>query len=265
MGKAGGAALLVGFLLLAGAARSFGFSAWAGLHAGGLHDTAYALVVFGFATKVGLTPFQVWMPRGYPAAPGPVRAAMAGLAVNAGFYGLWRFLALLGRPPEWLAPPCSSWAGRPPYSASLFAAVQADVHRVIAYSSAENGGIIMVGYGVALAGAYVGNSSLVAVGLLAASLQVLAHAVAKTGLFLGRGQLRERHRQRRRSAAFRAWAAPSPGAQPRSRRPRWLWPGCPRPSASSRSGSSSRHSCSSSGCTPWPCAWPRPVRGRSSP
>jgi len=66
----------------------------------------------------------------------------------------------------------------------VFAAVQADVRRAIAYSSAENGGIIMVGYGVALAGAYVGNSSLVAVGLLAASLQVLTHAVAKTGLFL---------------------------------------------------------------------------------
>ncbi len=184
VGKAGGGALLVGFLLLAGAARSFGFSAWAGLHGGGLHDTAYALVVFGFGTKVGLTPFQVWMPRGYPAAPGPVRAAMAGLAVNTGFYGLWRFLALLGRPPEWLAAVVLVLGGLTALLGIAFAAVQADINRVIAYSSAENGGIIMVGFGVALAGAYVGNSSLVAVGLLAGSLQALAHAVAKTGLFL---------------------------------------------------------------------------------
>lgn len=185
VGKAGGAALLVGFLLLAGVARSFGFSAWAGVHGGGLHDTAYALVVFGFGTKVGLTPFQVWMPRGYPAAPGPVRAAMAGLAVNVGFYGLWRFLALLGRPPEWLAAVVLVLGGLTALLGIAFAAVQPDINRVIAYSSAENGGIIMVGFGLALAGAYVGNSSLVAVGLLAGSLQALAHAVAKTGLFLG--------------------------------------------------------------------------------
>ena len=134
---------------------------------------------------MGLTPFQVWMPRGYPAAPGPVRAAMAGLAVNAGFYGLWRFLALLGRPPEWLAATVLVLGGLTALLGIAFAAVQADINRVIAYSSAENGGIIMVGFGVALAGAYVGNRPLVAVGLLAGSLQVLAHAVAKTGLFLG--------------------------------------------------------------------------------
>jgi hydrogenase-4 component B len=185
IGKAGGSALLVGFLLLAGASDSFGLASWAEVHPGGLHDVAYALVVFGFGTKVGLTPFQVWMPRGYPAAPGPVRAAMAGLAVNVGFYGLWRCLALLGRPPEWLVAAVLVLGGLTALLGISFAAVQADINAVIAYSSAENGGIIMIGFGVALAGEYVGNSSLVAVGLLAGSLQVLAHAVAKTGLFLG--------------------------------------------------------------------------------
>jgi hydrogenase-4 component B len=184
VGKAGGAALLVGLLLLAGASGSFGFASWAAVTTGALHDTAYALIVFGFATKVGLVPFQVWMPRGYPAAPGAVRAAMAGLAVNVGFYGMWRFLGLLGRPPEWLAVSVLVLGGITALLGIAFAAVQADLDRVLAYSSAENGGLIMVGYGLALAGAYARNGSLVAVGLLAASLQVLAHAVAKSGLFL---------------------------------------------------------------------------------
>ena len=110
---------------------------------------------------------------------------MAGLAVNAGIYGLWRSLALLGRPPEWLAAVVLILGGLTALLGISFAAVQADMNRVIALSSVENGGIIMVGFGVALAGAYVGNRSLVAVGLLAATLQALAHAVAKTGLFLG--------------------------------------------------------------------------------
>ncbi|HUB70123.1 MAG TPA: proton-conducting transporter membrane subunit [Acidimicrobiales bacterium] len=184
IGKVGGAALLFGLLLLAGASGSFGFASWAAVHPGGLHDTAYALVVFGFATKVGLVPFQVWMPRGYPAAPGAVRAAMAGMAVNVGFYGMWRFLGLLGRPPEWLAVTVLVLGGVTALLGIAFAAVQADIDRVLAYSSAENGGLIVVGYGLALAGAYAGNSSLVAVGLLAGSLQALAHAVAKSGLFL---------------------------------------------------------------------------------
>jgi len=185
VGKVGGAALLVGFLLLAGAAHSFELAAWAGVGQGALHSTAYALVVFGFGTKVGLVPFQVWMPRGYPAADGPARAAMAGLAVNAGFYGLWRFLGILGRPPEWLAATVLVLGGLTALLGIAFAAVQPQLSKVIAYSSAENGGIIMVGFGVALAGAFAANRSLIAVGLLAASLQVLAHAVAKTGLFLG--------------------------------------------------------------------------------
>ncbi|HTT89972.1 MAG TPA: proton-conducting transporter membrane subunit [Acidimicrobiales bacterium] len=185
VGAWGGASLLVGFLLLAGAAHSFAFAPWARLSAGGLHATAYALIVFGFSTKVGLAPFQGWMPRGYPAAPGPARAAMAGLAVNAGFYGLWRFLALLGRPPGWLAVTVLVAGGVTALLGITFAAVQSDLNRVIAYSSIENGGLIMVGYGMALAGASAGNGALTAVGLLAASLQLLAHAVAKSGLFLG--------------------------------------------------------------------------------
>ena len=185
VGAWGGASLLVGFSVLAGAAHSFNFGAWARLSGNGAHATAYALIVFGFATKVGLAPFQGWMPRGYPAAPGPARAAMAGLAVNAGFYGLWRFLALLGRPPGWLAVSVLVLGGVTALSGITFAAVQSDLNRVIAYSSIENGGLIMVGYGMALAGASEGNGVLTAVGLLAASLQLLAHAVAKSGLFLG--------------------------------------------------------------------------------
>ena len=185
VGAWGGASLLVGFLLLAGAAHSFEFAPWARVPGGGLHAAAYALIVVGFSTKVGLLPFQGWMPRGYPAAPGPARAAMAGLAVNAGFYGLWRFLALLGRPPVWLAAMVLVLGGVTALLGIAFAAVQSDLNRAVSYSSVENGGLIMVGYGMALAGASVGNGVLTAVGLLAASLQLLAHAVAKSGLFLG--------------------------------------------------------------------------------
>ncbi len=183
MGKVSGAFLLFGFLLLAGASKSFDLAAWSRVAPGTLHDAAYALIITGFAAKIGLVPFQVWMPLGYPSAPGPARAAMAGLAVNVGFYGLWRFLAILGRPPVWLVVLVLLMGGLTALIGIVFAGVQSHLNRVIAYSSIENAGVILVGYGVALAGAAASNPQLIALGLLAASLQVLAHALAKSLLF----------------------------------------------------------------------------------
>ena len=85
-----------------GAPHSLSIASWHAIGPGAVHDVAWALVVVGFGAKVGLVPLQVWIPVGYPAAPGPARAAMAGIAANVGVYGLWRFLGVLGRPPVWL-------------------------------------------------------------------------------------------------------------------------------------------------------------------
>lgn len=183
LGKVSGAALLVGLLLLAGRSHSFAFSSFAHVAPGAVEDVAFSLLVVGFGAKVGLAPFQVWLPVGYPAAPGPVRAAMAGLAVNVGYYGLWRFLGILGHPPAFLAISVLAIGGATALLGVAFAAVQPRLNRVLAYSSVENAGLILVGYGVALAGAATGQPRVIAVGLLAASLQVLAHAVAKSLAF----------------------------------------------------------------------------------
>ncbi len=189
MGKLSGAALLLAFLALAGRSGSLTISHWNLVSSGTLHAAAYALAVVGFGAKVGMVPFHVWMPVGYPAAPGPIRAAMAGLAANVGFYGLWRFLGVLGRPPLWLAVAVLLLGGVTALLGITFAAVQGSLSRLIAYSSIENAGIILVGYGVALAGEAVGRPELVAVGLLAATLQAVAHAVAKAALFVATGTL----------------------------------------------------------------------------
>lgn len=183
LSKVSGAALLLGLLLLAARAGGMRFADLAAVPRSGLRDAAFALLVGGFAVKVGLVPLHVWMPRGYRAAPGPLRAVMAGVAVNVGFYGMWRTLELLRVPPGWLAVIVLLVGGFTALLGIAHATVQTDLAEVVAYSSVENGGLISVGYGIALVGAAMNRPALVATGLLAATLQVVAHALAKSLLF----------------------------------------------------------------------------------
>ncbi len=182
-GKLSGAALLFGLLLLAARSGSLAIASFAHVPAGGPRSAAQTLLIAGFAIKVGLVPFQVWLPRGYAAAPGPARAIMGGVAVNVGFYGLWRTLALLGPPPAWLVGLLLVLAGLTALLGIANAAVQPGLQRVIAYSSIENSGLILAGYGVGLVGAAIRDEQLIAVGLLAGTLQIVAHAAAKSLLF----------------------------------------------------------------------------------
>ena len=182
-GRISGAALLAGLLLLVTRSGSLALAAMAHVPPGPLRATACVLLLAGFVIKAGLTPFHVWLPRGYAAAPGPARAVMAGVAVNVGFYGLWRTLALLGPPPSAVTATLLILASLTAVLGIAHAAVQPSLQRVIAYSSVENAGLILAGFGVALVGAAVGSRELMAAGLLAATLQVIAHSAAKSLLF----------------------------------------------------------------------------------
>lgn len=193
--KASGALLLVSFLLLAGQTGSFRLTDWSAA-TGAVHSAAYALALAAFATKVGVVPLQVWIPTGYSAAPGPARALMSAVAANIGFYGMWRTLAVLGRPPTWVVVVLLLLASFTALLGIAHAAVQRDLQRVIAYSSVENGGLITAGYAIALAGAATGLSRLVALGLLTSGLQMVAHSFAKSSLFLATARIEQTTGQR---------------------------------------------------------------------
>jgi formate hydrogenlyase subunit 3/multisubunit Na+/H+ antiporter MnhD subunit len=189
-GKVSGAALLIGLLLLAGKSHSIDLASFAHV-TGAAGAAAEVLLIGGFAVKAGLVPFQVWMPRGYAAAPGPARAIMAGVCVNVAFYGMWRTLSLLGHPPGWLGGVLLILGGLTALLGIAHAAVQNRLSRVIAYSSVENSGLIITGFGVAVTGAAVGNRTLVAAGLLAATLQMIMHTAAKSLLFVSAAGLED--------------------------------------------------------------------------
>jgi formate hydrogenlyase subunit 3/multisubunit Na+/H+ antiporter MnhD subunit len=185
-GKASGALLTTGLFLLAADSGSMTLS---GLAAASptVRALGYVLLLGAFATKAGLVPLHVWLPRSYGAAPGPMRALMAGAAVNVAFYGCWRTLDVLGPPPGWLADVVMVAGAISALVGIAHAAVQTRLTQVIAYSSVENAGLILAAYGVALVGAAAGSGRLMAAGLLAGTLQTVAHAIGKTLLFTSAG------------------------------------------------------------------------------
>jgi hydrogenase-4 component B len=185
-GKTSGALLTAGLFLLAASSHSMTL-ADLGDATSSTRTVGYVLLLGAFAIKAGLVPLHVWLPRSYSAAPGPVRALMAGMAVNVAFYGCWRTLDVLGTPPGWLADVVMIAGGVSALVGIAHATVQTRLTKVIAYSSVENAGLILAAFGIALVGAAAGSERLMAAGLLAGTLQTVAHAIGKTLLFSSGG------------------------------------------------------------------------------
>jgi hydrogenase-4 component B len=189
MNKLGGGALLAAFALLYAETGSFRFADWARLSpalGSGVRGVAFVLLLVGFGTKVGMMPFQGWLPIGHAAAPGASSATLSGIAVNAGFYGLWRVVfASLHPAALWWGELVLVVGGLSALVGILYALAQDDIKRFLGFSTIEHSGIVLIGFAAALVGSAAGEPNLAAAGLLAATLHVIAHALSKTLAFLG--------------------------------------------------------------------------------
>jgi hydrogenase-4 component B len=147
----------------------------------------FALAVLGFGFKAGIMPLHVWLPGAHANAPSHVSAVMSGVMLKMGIYGIARIC--------WLFPAGEAWWGIALLSAGAisgilgiaFAAGQTDLKRVLAYSSVENVGIIVMGLGLALLGRAYGRADLVLLGSAGALLHVWNHGLFKSLLFFGSG------------------------------------------------------------------------------
>jgi hydrogenase-4 component B len=189
MNKLGGGALLAAFGLLYAQTGSFRFADWAQAAptlGAGVRGVAFVLLLIGFGTKIGMLPFQGWLPIGHAAAPGASSATLSGIAINAGFYGLWRIVFEILRPDAlWWGELTVIVGGLTALVGILYAIGQEDIKRFLGFSTIEHSGIALIGFGVALIGAASDLPKLAAAGLLAGTLHVIAHAVGKTLAFLG--------------------------------------------------------------------------------
>ena len=186
------AALIVAFAVLAAAAGgSLAFAAWPAAAAGLAplgRDAVFVLLVLGFGTKAGAIPFHAWLPRAHPAAPSHVSAVMSGVMIKAGIFGLVRVaLGVLGPGPDGWGLTLLAIGAVSAVLGVLYALMEHDLKRLLAFHSIENIGIILLGLGSAFVLASNHQASLAALGLSAALFHSLNHGLFKSLLFLGAG------------------------------------------------------------------------------
>jgi formate hydrogenlyase subunit 3/multisubunit Na+/H+ antiporter MnhD subunit len=150
----------------------------------------FLAVFIGFASKAGIAPLHVWLPRAHPEAPSHVSALMSAAMVNLGVYGIVRVgFDLLGGGPAWWWLVVLAAGGGSALYGILQAAVSSDLKRLLAYSTCENMGLVLVGVGASGLFAVSGARALSALALTAALLHVVNHAGFKTLLFLAAGSV----------------------------------------------------------------------------
>jgi hydrogenase-4 component B len=155
----------------------------------GMATAIFVFTVMGFGLKAGLMPFHVWLPSSHANAPSHVSAIMSGVILKMGIYGIVRVTSLIPHPPiEWGAALIALGAISGVFGIA-FAIGQRDLKRLLAYSSIENIGIIVIGIGLALAGRSLGRAEWIILGLSGALLHVWNHALFKGLLFLCAGSV----------------------------------------------------------------------------
>ncbi len=187
----GALGILLCFGVLHGGHGDYTFDALRQANLSGFWATvAFVLAFFGFGAKAGMLPLHVWLPEAHPAAPSPVSALMSGVMLKTAIYGMLRVIYDLIGDIRWewgltvlLFGAVTSLFG------VLFALMQHDLKRLLAYHSVENIGIILIGIGLSMVFIGSGHPVAGALGLIAGLYHTLNHAVFKGLLFLGAGAI----------------------------------------------------------------------------
>ncbi len=193
----GAIAILLSFGVMAGLATGFsGFQSYTfdAMRAtdlpAGLATLAFLLAFFGFSAKAGVIPLHVWLPEAHPVAPSNVSALMSGVMLKTAIYGIVRVVFdLIGDFPWWWGAMVLVFGLVSAVMGVLYALMQHDLKRLLAYHSVENIGIILIGIGLAMIFTSFNMSLLAALALIAGLYHTLNHAMFKGLLFMGAGSV----------------------------------------------------------------------------
>jgi len=190
--------ILLAFGVLAAFSEDFTFDAYRQVTLSpGWATVAFALATLGFGLKAGLFPLHVWLPEAHPVAPSHISALMSGVMLKIAIYGFIRFVFefIKELQVEWGVVLILLGSVTALYGV-LYALIQDDIKRLLAYSSVENIGIIFIGIGLAVLFKASNLPQLAVLGLIAALYHALNHAIFKSLLFLGAGVILQYGHQR---------------------------------------------------------------------
>jgi hydrogenase-4 component B len=189
MASFGTLALLMGYGLLAGSAGDYSFASirtaerepW-------MSGLVLALALLGAGSKAGLAPLHIWLPLAHPAAPSHVSALMSGVMTKVAIYGFVRIVFdLLGAPAFWWGIAPLTLGAVTAVLGILFATIQSDLKKLLAYSTIENIGVVFIALGLALAFKANGMALPAALAFTAALFHAFNHSLFKSVLFFGAG------------------------------------------------------------------------------
>lgn len=184
--------LVVGFVMLFNVAGSANFSAINDYYEHANLLPLFVVLFIGFGMKAGLFPMHIWLPEAHPAAPSHVSAIMSSVMIKTGVYGIIRIMQVENLEGDMLftiglivlvsGAVTGLWG-------VIFAAMQNDVKRLLAYSSIENIGVILIGLGIAAVGHAAGSPLVGMCGMCGALLHMVNHSLFKTMLFFSAGNI----------------------------------------------------------------------------
>lgn len=159
------------------------------IKSGALSNAIFLLSFVGFGSKCGFIPFHVWLPRAHPAAPSHVSAVMSGVMIKIGIYGILRTIQILGGINLFCASVVLITGLLSAFIAIIFALVQNDFKKLLAYSSIENIGIILIGIGFSAIAAVNGQKYISIIALAGALMHAFNHSIFKSLLFFCAGAI----------------------------------------------------------------------------
>lgn len=185
--------LTTAVLYLYGKTGSFAFSNWASFSpelSQWERSFIFLCLLIGLGTKAGLVPFHIWLPYAHPVAPSPVSALMSGVMVKIALYLMLRLVWLTLSPIEawwgWLVLALGLLSA---FVGILYASVEQDVKRLLAYSTVENVGILAMSLGTAMLAQASGYSGLAKLALVAFFWHTLQHLLFKSTMFMVAGNI----------------------------------------------------------------------------
>jgi hydrogenase-4 component B len=186
----GTAFLLAAFLLMYRYTGSFDLSADSASIPMGVKNLMFACFLVGFGTKAGVVPLHVWLPAAHPAAPGNVSALMSGVMIKTAVYGLLRFVfGYLGVQNTWWGVALLAVGMVSAVLGVAYALMEQNIKKLLAYSSIENIGIILIGMGTSFIAFAQKNAFVGSLALTASLFHAFNHTLFKSGLFMGAGSI----------------------------------------------------------------------------